>query len=163
MDTTSINNMTPEEWLKHIPCKLYDQKEKKSYLIIAVSQEGLWYHDTMTMYDEDAGIGDGSYRVNCPQIIKYDAITTDFVFGQEPTEKQLNWLEERGLMTESMTKQEAWLIINNAIREARQRYKERQRARMRRHLWGCLDSMFDDDAIVGQCGGCMDDGFSWIR
>ena len=162
METTSINNMTPEEWLQHIPCKLYDQKEKKSYLIIAVSQEGLWYHHTMTLYDEDAYFGDGSYQVDCPQIMKYDALTTDFIFGQEPTEKQINWLEKHDLMTDSMTKQEAWLIINNAVREARQYHKERQQARMRRYLGSCLDSMFDDDAIMSQCGGGIDEFDDWM-
>ena len=157
MNTISINDMTPEEWLKHLPCKLYNQKEHKSYLIIAVSQEGLWYHNTITMYDEDACFGDGSYRMDCPQIIKYDTITTDFIFGQEPTEKQVNWLDKHDLMTKSMTKQEAWLIINKTIREARQHYKKRRQARMRRYMRGCFDSMFDDDAIIGQCGGC-----SWM-
>ena len=161
MNTTPINNVTPEEWLKRLPCKLYNQKENKSYLIIAVSQEGLWYHDTMTIYDEDAYFGDGSYEVDCPQMIKYDAITTDFIFGQEPTVKQTNWLEERGLMTESMTKQEAWLIINNAVQEARRSYEDRQEARFRRYVSSCLDSMFDDDAIVSQCGGCIDDEYDW--
>ena len=80
---------------------------------------------------------------------------------QEPTEKQTNWLEERGLMTESMTKQEAWLIINNAVREARQYHKERQQARMRGYISNCLG--FDDEAIMSQCGGGMADEFDdWM-
>ena len=160
MNTTSINNMTQEEWLKRIPCKLYNQKENKSYLIIAVSQEGIWYHHTITLYDEDAYFGDGSYQVDCPKIIEYDALTADFIFGQEPTEKQINWLKKRGLMTESMTKQEAWLIINNAVREAQQYHKEREQAIMRRYISNCLG--FDDEAIMSQCGGGIEDDDWWF-
>lgn len=160
MNTTSISNITPEEWLKHIPCKLYNQKENKSYLIIGVSPEGLWYHHTITMYDEDAWLGNGSYTVDCPQIIKYNAVSTDFIFGQEPTEKQVNWLEKHDLMTDSMTKEEAWLIINNAVREAKQNYKERQQARLRREISRCLG--LDDEAIMSQCGGGIDDDDWWL-
>ena len=155
-----IIRLTPTEWLEKVPCKLYNQKENKSYLIIAVSKEGLWYHDTITMYDEDAYFSDGSYQVDRPKIIEYDALTTDFIFGQEPTEKQINWLEKHDLMTDSMTKQEAWLIINNAVREARQHHKERQQARLRREISRCLG--FDDEAIMSQCGGGIDDDDWWF-
>ena len=51
--------LTPTEWLEKIPCKVYDQDENKSYLIIAVSKEGLWYKDSIEMYDEDSFFGDG--------------------------------------------------------------------------------------------------------
>lgn len=153
--------MTPEEWLSRIPCKLYNRKENKSYLILSVSQEGLWYHDTITMYDEDTCFGSGYYEVDCPKMLKYDEISSDFIFGQEPTEKQIKWLEKHDLMTDSMTKEEAWLIINNAVREAKERYEERQNARMRRYISRCLD--LDDEAIMGQCGGGgMDDDDWWL-
>jgi threonine synthase len=56
--------LTPQEWLEKIPCKIYDKSENKSYLIIAVSKEGLWHHDTITMYDEDSFFGDGRYEVD---------------------------------------------------------------------------------------------------
>ena len=160
MNTTFINNMTPEEWLKHIPCKLYNRKENKSYLIISVSSEGLWYHDTITMYDEDTCFGSGSYDVDCPQMLKYDEISNDFIFGQEPTEKQVKWLEKHDLMTDSMTKEEAWLIINNAVRETKERYEERQQARLRRQISRYLE--LDDEAIMSQCGGDIEDDDWWL-
>ena len=56
-------------------------------------------------------------------------------------------------MTESMTKQEAWVIINNAVKKASEERYEQVYIQHR------LDSMFDDDAIVGQCGGICDDDY----
>lgn len=149
--------LTPQEWLEKIPCKIYDKSENKSYLIIAVSKEGLWCHDTITMYDEDSFFGDGRYEVDCPTLIKYKELPANFEFGQEPTKKQINWLAERGLMTESMTKQEAWLIINNAVKKAQIENERRREIIQESNLRAKFDSIFDDDAIMGQCGGSIDD------
>ena len=149
--------LTPAEWLDKIPCKVYDPDGNKSYLIIAVSKEGIWYQDSVEMYDEDSFFGSGYYDIDCPRLMEFQDMPFNLVFGDEPTEKQTDWLEERGLMTESMTKQEAWLIINNAVKKVQQVYKERQEARFIRYVNSCLDSMFDDDAIMEQCGGSIDD------
>ena len=113
--------LTPTEWLDKIPCKIYNPDENKSYLIVAVSKEGIWYQDSIEMYDEDSFFGDGYYDIDCPRLMEYKNIPTNAVLGEEPTKKQINWLEERGLMTESMTKQEAWLIIGDAVKKARER------------------------------------------
>lgn len=149
--------LRPQEWLERIPCKIYDKSKNKSYLIIAVSKEGLWCHDTITMYDEDSFFGDGYYEVDCPTLIEYKDLPANFEFGQEPTKKQINWLEERGLMTESMTKQEAWLIINNAVKKAQIENERRREIVRESNLRAKFDNMFDDDAIMGQCGGSIDD------
>ena len=149
--------LTPAEWLERVPCKVYDSTKNKSYLIIATSKEGLWYHDTITMYDEDSFFGDGSYEIDCPALMEYKDLPVDLEFGQEPTEKQVNWLEEHHLMTESMTKQEAWLIINNAVKKASEENKRRKQAYVDSYFRRQFDSMFDDYDIMGQCGGYIDD------
>ena len=149
--------LTPTEWLDKIPCKIYNPDENKSYLIVAVSKEGIWYQDSIGMYDEDSFFGDGYYEVDCPRLMKYKDIPTNAVLGDEPTRKQTNWLAQRGLMTESMTKQEAWIIIGDAVKKARERNNY---ARQLYDQW-CFkqrfDSMFDDDDIMGQCGSYIDD------
>lgn len=60
-------------------------------------------------------------------------------------------------MTESMTKQEAWLIINNAVKKASRENERRKQAVQERYIRAQFNSMFDDYDIVGQCGGCIDD------
>lgn len=159
MNKPSPIRLKPAEWLERIPCKVYDSTKNKSYLIIAASKEGLWYHDTITMYDEDSFFGDGSYEVDCPTMIRYEDLPVDLEFGQEPTEKQVNWLEEHHLMTESMTKQEAWLIINTAVKKAQIENERRRQAARESYIRAQFDSMFDDDDIVGQCGGCAYDDY----
>ena len=149
--------LTPAEWLDRIPCKVYDPDGNKSYLIIAVSKEGIWYQDSIEMYDEDSFFGDGYYDIDCPRLMEFQDMPFNLAFGDEPTEKQTDWLEERGLMTESMTKQEAWLIINKAVKKAHER---KDYARQLYDQWcikSRLDSMFDDDVIMGQCGSYVDD------
>ena len=145
--------LTPAEWLEKIPCKVYDPDGNRSYLIVCVSNEGIWYKDYIEMYDDDSFFGDGYYEIDCPRLMKFQNMPFNLAFGDEPTEKQTNWLEERGLMTESMTKQEAWLIINNAVKKASEERYERI------YIKRQFDSMFDNDAIVGQCGGIDDDDY----
>ena len=113
--------LTPAEWLEKIPCKVYDPDGNKSYLIIAVSNEGIWYKDSIEMYDDDSFFGEGYYYIDCPRLMEFQDMPFNLAFADEPTEKQINWLEERGLMTESMTKPEAWLIINNAVKKSLRR------------------------------------------
>ena len=149
--------LTPAEWLEKIPCKVYDPDGNKSYLIICVSNEGIWYKDYIEMYDEDSFFGDGYYDIDCPRLMEFQDMPFNLVFGDEPTEKQVNWLEERGLMTESMTKQEAWLIINDAVKKANIRYERYRQEERERYLRARFDSMFDDDDIIGQCGGSIGD------
>ena len=153
--------LTPAEWLEKIPCKVYDPDENKSYLIICVSNEGIWYKDYIEMYNEDSFFGDGYYYIDCPRLMEFQDMPFNLVFGDEPTEKQINWLEERRLMTESMTKQEAWVIINNAVKKAQIENERRRQAARESYIREQLDSMFDDDDIVGQCGGCIDDEVDW--
>ena len=153
--------LIPAEWLERIPCKVYDPDENKSYLIISVSKEGLWYKDSIEMYDEDSFFGDGYYNIDCPRLMEFQDMPFNLVFGQEPTEKQVDWLEERRLMTESMTKQEAWVIINNAVKKAQIENERRRQAARESYIREQFDSMFDDDDIVSQCGGCIDDEVDW--
>ena len=149
--------LTPAEWLDRIPCKVYDPDGNRSYLIIAVSKEGIWYQDSVEMYDEDSFFGDGYYDIDCPRLMEFQDMPFNLAFGDEPTEKQTDWLEERGLMTESMTKQEAWLIINNAVKKASRENERRKQEYVDSYFKQRFDSMFDDDDIMGQCGGYIDD------
>ena len=149
--------LTPAEWLDRIPCKVYDPNGNKSYLIVAVSSKGIWYQDSVEMYDEDSFFGSGYYDIDCPRLMEFQDMPFNLVFGDEPTEKQTDWLEERGLMTESMTKQEAWLIINNAVKKASKENERRKQEYVDFYFKQRFDSMFDDDDIMGQCGGCIDD------
>ena len=153
--------LTPAEWLEKIPCKVYDPDTSTSYLIIAVSNEGIWYKDSLEMYDEDSFFGDGYYYIDCPRLMKFQDMPFNLAFGDEPTEKQTNWLEERGLMTESMTKQEAWVIINHAVKKTRESNEHAFQLYNQWNMKRKIDSMFDDDDIVGQCGGCIDDEVDW--
>ena len=147
--------LTPAEWLEKIPCKVYDPDGNRSYLIVCISNKGVWYKDSIEMYDEDSFFGDGYYYIDCPRLMEFEDMPFNLVFADEPTEKQIDWLEKRGLMTESMTKQEAWLIINNAVKKASEEKYEQTYIQHR------LDAMFDDDDIIGQCGGCIDDEVDW--
>ena len=156
---TSPIRLTPTEWLEKIPCKVYDPDGNRSYLIVCVSNEGVWYKDSIEMYDEDSFFGDGYYYIDCPRLMRFEDMPFNLVFGQEPTEKQVDWLEKRGLMTESMTKQEAWLIINNAVKKVSEENKRAKEKYAQIYIQHKLDSMFDDDAIVGQCGGICDDDY----
>lgn len=153
--------LTPMEWLEKIPCKVYDPDENKSYLIISVSNEGVWYKDSIEMYDEDSFFGDGYYDIDCPRLMKFQDMPLNLVFGDEPTEKQVDWLEERGLMSESMTKQEAWVIINYAVKKVKEENERRKQEYVNSYVKQRFDNMFDDDDIVGQCGGCIDDEVDW--
>lgn len=153
--------LTPAEWLEKIPCKVYDPDENKSYLIICVSNEGIWYKDSIEMYDEDSFFGDGYYDIDCPRLMEFQNMPFNLVFADEPTEKQIDWLEERGLMTESMTKPEAWLTINKAVKKALEENERRKQEYINSYVKQRFDSMFDDDDIVGQCGGCIDDEVDW--
>ena len=153
--------LTPIEWLEKIPCKVYDPDENKSYLIISISNEGVWYKDSIEMYDEDSFFGDGYYDIDCPRLMEFKDMPFHLVFADEPTEKQTDWLEERGLMTESMTKQEAWVIINNAVKKVKEENERRKQEYVNSYMKKQFDSMFDDDDIVGQCGGCIDDEVDW--
>ena len=153
--------LTPAEWLEKIPCKVYDPDTSTSYLIICVSNEGIWYKDSIEMYDEDSFFGDGYYYIDCPRLMKFQDMPFNLVFGDEPTEKQVDWLEDRGLMTKSMTKQEAWIIINHAVKKVKEENERRKQEYVNSYVKQRFDSMFDDDDIVGQCGGCIDDEVDW--
>lgn len=149
--------LAPAEWLEKIPCKVYDPDENKSYLIISISNEGLWYKDSVEMYDEDSFFGDGYYDIDCPRLMKFQDMPFNLVFGDEPTEKQINWLEKRGLMSESMTKQEAWVIINHAVKKAQRENERRRQENFERYIESRLNMILDADDVIGQCGGCIDD------
>ena len=60
-------------------------------------------------------------------------------------------------MTESMTKQEAWLIINNAVKKASEEKYAQIYIQRKTDIQRKIDSMLDDDAIIGQCGRDIDD------
>jgi hypothetical protein len=111
-----LNKLTTQEWLEMLPCKIYDRKENKSYLIIAITKNGLYYHDTVQCLNDDDFSWSPYDTVFSPSYLHLDAITTDFELGVEPTEKQVQWLTKAKLMTKSMTKQEAWKIINEAYK-----------------------------------------------
>lgn len=149
----TIKTMTSKEWLDLLPCKIYDKSKNESYLIVGVAKEGLWYYDTITLYDEDSFFGDGSYEVVCPKLLRYNDLHNEFELGIEPTEKQIQWLEDRKLMTESMTKQEAWKIINDAVKSK----KYYQDYSYNSYVSRVLDSMLDPYDIIGQCGASPDD------
>ena len=154
---TSPIRLTLAEWLEKIPCKVYDPDGNRSYLIICVSNEGVWYKDSIEMYDEDSFFGDGYYYIDCPRLMRFEDMPFNLVFADEPTKKQVDWLEKRGLMTESMTKQEAWVIINNAVKKAsEERYKQ---VYIQRNIdiQRKINAMLDDDDIIGQCGRDIDD------
>ena len=145
--------LTPTEWLEKIPCKVYDPDGNKSYLIICVSNEGVWYKDSIEMYDDDSFFGDGYCYIDCPRLMEFQDMPFNLVFADEPTEKQVDWLEKRGLMTESMTKQEAWLIINNAVQKVSKENERRRQAARESYIRTQIDSILDDDDIISQCGG----------
>ena len=111
-----LNKLTAQEWLEMLPCKIYDRKENKSYLIISVAKNGLYYHDTVQCLNDDDFSWSPYDTVFSPSYLHLDAITTDFELGIEPTEKQVQWLTKAKLMTKSMTKQEAWKIMNDAFK-----------------------------------------------
>ena len=97
--------LTPVEWLKKIPCKVYDPNENKSYRVIAVSSEGLWCYDR--------------YEVNCLRLMRFYDMPTNMEWGEEPTQKQIDWLRRNSFMNEIITKQEAWIVIRDTIEKAR--------------------------------------------
>ena len=109
-----LNKLSAEQWLAMLPCKIYDRRENKSYLIISVTKNGLYYHDTTKVLNDDDFSWSPYADIFSPSYLLFDAITTDFELGVEPTEKQIQWLTKAKLMTKSMTKQEAWKIINEA-------------------------------------------------
>lgn len=109
-----LNKLSAEQWLAMLPCKIYDRKENKSYLIISVTKNGLYYHDTTKVLNDDDFSKSLYNNIFSPSYLLFDVITTDFELGVEPTEKQIQWLTKAKLMTKSMTKQEAWKIINEA-------------------------------------------------
>ncbi len=111
-----LNKLTAQEWLEMLPCKIYDRKENKSYLIISVTKNGLYYHDTIQCLNDDDFSWSPYDTVFSPSYLHLDAITTDFELGIEPTGKQVQWLTKAKLMTKSMTKQEAWKIMNDAFK-----------------------------------------------
>lgn len=111
-----LNKLSAEQWLAMLPCKIYDRKENKSYLIIAVTKNGLYYHDTAQCLNDDDFSWSHYDTVFSPSYLHLDTITNDFELGIEPTEKQVQWLTKAKLMTKSMTKQEAWKIINEAYK-----------------------------------------------
>lgn len=150
--TENIKPLSKNDWLNLIPCKLYNKQENKSYLIIAVSNEGLYYEDTFEyLNDDDFGFSPYS-KINVQKLISFKKLNENFIIGDEPTEKQINWLKKYNLMTNSMTKQEAWQIINKYVEEN----KHKARSRYVSHV---LDSMFNAEEIIGQCGGMFDDGY----
>ena len=89
--------LTPTEWLDKIPCKIYDPDENKSYLIVAVSKEGIWYQDSIEMYDEDSFFGDGYYDIDCPRLMEYKNIPTNAVFGTSLPKSKLIGLKNEVL------------------------------------------------------------------
>lgn len=108
----NIKSLKIEDWLNLIPCKLYNKKENESYLIMSLSKEGLYYIKEIQVEDNDDFSWSPYYTVNTSVLLKFNELTNDFIVGDEPTKKQIDWLEHRHKMTKSMTKQEAWEIIN---------------------------------------------------
>jgi hypothetical protein len=111
-----LNKLSAEQWLAMLPCKIYDRKENKSYLIISVNKDGLYYFDTVKVLSDDDFSSSPYTNIFSPSYLLFDAITLDFELGIEPTEKQIQWLTKNKLMNKSMTKQEAWKIINEAYK-----------------------------------------------
>lgn len=111
-----LNKLSAEQWLAMLPCKIYDRKENKSYLVISVNKDGLYYFDTAKVLSDDDFSLSPYTNVFSPSYLLFDAITLDFELGIEPTEKQIQWLTKNKLMNKSMTKQEAWKIINEAYK-----------------------------------------------
>lgn len=111
-----LNKLNAEQWLAMLPCKIYDRKENKSYLIISVTKNGLYYHDTTKVLNDDDFSKSLYNNIFSPSYLLFNAITSDFELGIEPTEKQTQWLTKNKLMNKSMTKQEAWKIINEAYK-----------------------------------------------
>lgn len=110
-----LSKLNAEQWLAMLPCKIYNRKENKSYLIISVTKNGLYYHDTTEVLNDDFSISLYN-NIFSPSYLLFDTITSDFELGIEPTEKQIQWLTKNKLMNKSMTKQEAWKIINEAYK-----------------------------------------------
>lgn len=108
----NIKSLKIKDWLNLIPCKLYNKKENKSYLIMSLSKEGLYYTKEIEVEDNDDFGWSPYYTVDTSVLLKFKELTNDFIIGDEPTKKQIEWLENHHKMTKSMTKQEAWEIIN---------------------------------------------------
>lgn len=111
-----LNKLSAEQWLAMLPCKIYDRKENKSYLVISVNKDGLYYFDTAKVLSDDDFSWSPYTNIFSPSYLVFNAITLDFELGVEPTEKQIQWLTKNKLMNNSMTKQEAWKIINEAYK-----------------------------------------------
>lgn len=152
-----LKKLTIQEWLEMLPCKIYDKKENKSYLIIAVTKNGLYYHDTVQCLNDDDFSWSPYDTVFSPSYLHLDSITTEFELGIEPTEKQIEWLERYDKMTKSMTKQEAWQIINKAVNEYKGKLEAYNKNITSKYVSKVLDKMLDVNDIVGQCGGCYEE------
>ena len=71
--------------------------------------------------------------------------------------KQVEWLKHYDKMTGSMTKQEAWQIINKAVNEYKATVESYNKKITERYVSNKLNKLLDADEIIGQCGGCYDD------
>ena len=47
------------------------------------------------------------------------------------------------------------------LKKASEENERRRQAARERYIREQFDSMFDDDDIVSQCGGCIDDEVDW--
>ena len=83
----NIKTLTLQEWLNLIPCKLYNKKENKSYLITSVSKEGLYYNKEIEVEDDDDFSWSYYRKIDTPILLKFEELTNDFIVGDEPTEK----------------------------------------------------------------------------
>ena len=140
----------PEDWLNLIPCKLYNKKENESYLIVAVSNEGLYYTKDIQVENDDDFGWDPYYTINVQKLISFKELNKNFIIGDEPTKKQIDWLENHKLMHNNMTKQEAWVITNTYIKKNKNKTNSKYISRV-------LNNMLDAEDIIEQCGGVLDD------
>lgn len=152
-----LKKLTKEEWLNLIPCKLYNKKENTSYSIISISNEGLYYNEEIQVMNDDEFSWSLYDTITRQILLKFSEINKHFELGIEPTEKQIEWLKHYDKMTKSMTKQEAWQIINNHVNQTKAKIEEYNKKLSSRYVSKVLDKMLDADDIVGQCGGCYEE------
>lgn len=154
-----VTKLTKEEWLNIIPCKIYNKKENKSYLIISLSKEGLYYNEEIQVEDDDDFSWSYYRTIDVSVLLDFKKLTNDFVIGDEPTEKQIEWLKRYDKMTSSMTKQEAWKIINKAVSDYQAKVKTYNKKAIEKYVSNTLNRMLNAEDIIGQCGGCFDDDY----
>lgn len=145
------SSMDYQSLVEKTPFKMYNAEENKSYLILSVCSTGVYYYDTFTYANDDDFSWSPYSTIDVPTFMSYEDMDK-LVVADEPTEKQVAWLEQRNLMTLSMTKQEAWKIINDAVNEYQAKAKRYMESITSSNIKRALDSMLDEDEILAQTG-----------